>query len=157
MSDLLQIWNLHPLLFCTILLFWAAPDLKNAPKIETKTYQLSNYYLLCENIYCSISVLFLIGVCGSSWGSGSQSSGRVGKFQAVSGGSRYFRIARNPEAFGIPRLVSGYKLQAWPPRASNLISGRLGKTRTRSDRKPAITRGPRRKGLCISFISILEW
>ena len=54
MSDLLQILNL----FSTIFLFWVAPDLKNSPKLEIKTYQINNYYLLCEKIYFSISVLF---------------------------------------------------------------------------------------------------
>ena len=58
--NLLQILNLYPLLFCALYLFWAAPDLKNSPKIKIKTYQLNNYYLLCEDIYFPISVLFLM-------------------------------------------------------------------------------------------------
>ena len=44
----------------TVLRNTSAPDLTNSPKIEMETYLLSNWNLLCENIYYSISDLFLM-------------------------------------------------------------------------------------------------
>ena len=80
----------------------------------------------------------MLRVCGSSRGSGFPRR-RDGseKFRAESAGSRYYRIARDPEVLGIPRLVSGYKHDR--RERGNLIF-RFGsaKTRTRSGRKPGI-------------------
>ena len=90
-----------------------------------------------------------IGLCGSSRGSDSRPSDRVGKFRAGSGGVPILSYCSRSRRFQDPETRFG--LQAWLPWAGNLISGRLGKTRTRSARKPAITRGPRRKELCISY------
>lgn len=49
-SDLLQIMNLHQLLFCALFLLLAAPDLNNSPKIEIETYRLNNFHLLQSNL-----------------------------------------------------------------------------------------------------------
>ena len=96
-----------------------------------------------------------IGVYGSSRGSDSRPSGQVGKFRAGSGGVPILSNCSRSRRLRAPETRFG--LQAWPPWPGNLISGRLGKIRTRSARKPALTRGPRRKELCISFISIPVW
>ena len=82
---------------------------------------------------------FRIGVCGSSRGSDSRPLGRVGKFGAGSGGVPILSYCSRSRRFRDPETRFG--LQAWPPWAGNLISGRLGKTRTRSARKTSYYEG----------------
>ena len=67
-----------------------------------------------------------IRVCGSSRGSDSRPSERVGKFRAGSSGVPILSYCSRSRRFQDPE--TRFRLQAWPPWAGNLISGRLGNT-----------------------------